>query len=45
MWAIFSSLDKRETGDPMEIAHSLKNPITRQLVARTPRIWTGSTLE
>jgi peptide/nickel transport system ATP-binding protein len=30
-----------EKGEPMEVAHSPKNPITRELVARTPRIWTG----
>lgn len=30
-----------EKGEPMEVAHSPKNPRTRELVARTPRIWTG----
>lgn len=30
-----------ERGGPMEVAHNPKNPITRELVARTPRIWTG----
>jgi peptide/nickel transport system ATP-binding protein len=30
-----------EKGEPMELVHSPKNPITRELVARTPRIWTG----
>jgi peptide/nickel transport system ATP-binding protein len=31
-----------EKGEPEEVARNPKNPITRELVARTPRIWTGN---
>jgi peptide/nickel transport system ATP-binding protein len=33
-----------ERGDPMQISRHPRHAVTRELVARTPRIWTGETM-